>query len=389
MKELATLSKRKLKNGKEVYRIRWWENGKRRSETLGHCDRRRAERVLAEKARELESNAFVEPVPFSSFINMSLEMTRSQIRPSSTRLISQAGQRLVEIVGDKPISRITFSDAESFARYCAELGNRPATINRHIRSLKRLWNLAIRRGLTDDNPWRHIRQRKVAAQDWHWFTADELGRMTSASPDLYWHARIMAAFTAGLRRGEISNLTWRDLDFENLSIEISPKEPSDEVWGWQPKDTDRRIVPLTDELARILVTLQASQPDGHPYVAVPPERYRHIQRCRQLSQWGWPQEVLNNFARDFRRIVRAANVFDRATFHDLRRSAISNWLDRGVRPHEVRQLAGHASIQTTERYYVKVAKSAVDRARDASSQGLVRPDQTPSGPIELFQDRDC
>ena len=39
MKELATLSKRKLKNGKEVYRIRWWEDGTRRSETLGHCDR--------------------------------------------------------------------------------------------------------------------------------------------------------------------------------------------------------------------------------------------------------------------------------------------------------------------------------------------------------------
>jgi hypothetical protein len=49
MKEMTTLSKRSLKSGKELYRIPWWQNGKKRSETLGHCDRRWAERVLAEK----------------------------------------------------------------------------------------------------------------------------------------------------------------------------------------------------------------------------------------------------------------------------------------------------------------------------------------------------
>jgi hypothetical protein len=49
---------------------------------------------------------------------------------------------------------------------------------------------------------------------------------------------------------------------------------------------------------------------------------------------------------------------------------------------EVKELAGYPSIQTTEKYYVRADRSAVDRAREASeSESLCSP-QTQSGPIE-------
>ena len=39
-------------------------------------------------------------------------------------------------------------------------------------------------------------------------------------------------------------------------------------------------------------------------------------------------------------------------------------------PHEVQRLAGHASINTTMKYYVGIRESMLDRAREASVAAL-------------------
>ncbi len=39
-------------------------------------------------------------------------------------------------------------------------------------------------------------------------------------------------------------------------------------------------------------------------------------------------------------------------------------------PHEVKELAGHADINTTMNYYVGIRESLIDRARGASSAAL-------------------
>jgi hypothetical protein len=45
-------------------------------------------------------------------------------------------------------------------------------------------------------------------------------------------------------------------------------------------------------------------------------------------------------------------------------------LEEGLMPHEVKELAGHADINTTMNYYVGIRESLIDRARGASSAAL-------------------
>jgi integrase len=52
-------------------------------------------------------------------------------------------------------------------------------------------------------------------------------------------------------------------------------------------------------------------------------------------------EVANQFNKAYSRILGSAGIREKATFHDLRRSAITNWLYRGLSVHEVRELAVH------------------------------------------------
>ena len=58
------------------------------------------------------------------------------------------------------------------------------------------------------------------------------------------------------------------------------------------------------------------------------------------------------------------------TFHDLRATCITEWLENGMMPHEVQRLAGHASIDTTMNYYVGIREAMINRARQASSAAL-------------------
>jgi integrase len=171
----------------------------------------------------------------------------------------------------------------------------------------------------------------------------------------------------GMRRGELMNTTWRDIDFANMTIEVSPKKNRADTWEWHIKDTDRRTLPLTAKLVSRLAADQVSQPEGDPYVFVPMARYEVIQELRRSGQWSVDKgrSPLSKFCHHFNKIRKLAGI-ETGTFHDLRRTCLSNWVAQGLSLHEVKELAGHASIETTERFYLAVRKDVVDRARAAS-----------------------
>jgi hypothetical protein len=56
----------------------------------------------------------------------------------------------------------------------------------------------------------------------------------------------------------------------------------------------------------------------------------------------------------------------KCTFHDLRRSCITNWA-RHLPAHVVQKLAGHSDIKTTQVYYLAVQEDDLERARQVQS----------------------
>ena len=182
-----------------------------------------------------------------------------------------------------------------------------------------------------------------------------------------WEMRIRMCLGTGMRRGELLNTTWRDIDFARMTVDVSPKKDGMDTWEWHIKDTERRTLPLTAELVRLLVEHQMSQPEGCPYIFVPMARYERIQEYRRAGQWNVEKgrSPLSKFCHHFNKIRDLADIHT-GTFHDLRRTCLSNWIIQGLSLHEVRELAGHASIETTERFYLAVRRDVLDRARAAS-----------------------
>ena len=184
-----------------------------------------------------------------------------------------------------------------------------------------------------------------------------------------WDILILTALCTGMRRGELLNTTWRDVDFAGQKIHVSPKDDAEHTWEWRIKDADRRSVPLTDEVIQLLVEHQAAQLEGYPYVFVTPKRYDNIQKVRQLGKWTVRQGKcpLSNFRYQFLKIKEHAGI-DFGTFHDLRRTCITNWFAYGLSEFEVMIMAGHSSFETTRRFYLAVRNDIIERAGEASAE---------------------
>ena len=384
MKQLVRLRMRPSRDGSSfAYFIDYkGEDGKRRRVSLGHTDRQKAKRQQAQKERELRMG-IVEPqaLRLSDFVRDSLVKTGDQIRESTREEYWRTMRDFIRVIGDKDLQRVNLQDGECYRQACLDQGNRPATVVKKLKEIKGLFQTAVKRRQLDENPLAHIQMPKYSAKEVHIFTEAECNRIVRAAQDFVdqrrgkpvvrWDLLALMALCTGMRRGELLNCTWSDIDLAGQTLTVSPKEDTKETWVWLIKDCDRRTLPLTEEVVQMLVSHQAQQPEGHPYVFILPARYAYIQeKLRAKGKWRYSdsrQKPIAKFNVAFGRILGRAGI-DYATFHDLRRTTISNWLAKGLSEFEVMKLAGHANFSTTHKFYLRVRDDVIDRARKASTR---------------------
>jgi len=380
MKELVRLRTRPSRDGNAFkYFLDYKdESSKRRQVSLKHADRRKALRQRDQKERELRNSVVVpESMRLSEFLKQNLERTRGQVRENTLREHGFAMEHFIKTIGNIDYQCVKHSHGERFLQACLDKGNSAATAAKKLRHLKRLFQLAVERGQLDGNPLKYVFAPPSPRRKIYVYTSDECTRIIKAAKDLQigvpirWDLLIILSLVTAMRRGELLNTTWRDIDFGGKCIEVAPKEETVETWEWRIKDTHRRVLPLTNEVITLLLEHQAEQPNGYPYVFIPPIRYEAIQERRKQGTWTSRDGLypLNNFNRHFSHILGRAGI-RKGEFHDLRRTCLSNWLRNGMREYEVMALAGHSNFETTHKFYVAISQDLLDRARGASLQTL-------------------
>ena len=210
------------------------------------------------------------------------------------------------------------------------------------------------------NPFIKIKERKTTKKPIRYVTIEEYRELMGESRRLWWQALMSVAFCSGLRRNEILNLTWADIDFENHRIYIQAKKGTDDLLVWEPKDHENRVVPMSEETGLLLASMQAEAEESHPYIYISPKRLERIKQRRKDGRWNSRSEIINNLRTNFHRIRRRAGVAE-CTLHDLRRSAITNWAKK-LPIQVVQQLAGHSDIKTTRQYYLAVRQEDLQSA---------------------------
>lgn len=386
-KQLVRLWRRANKNGGYTIYLRFTDlNGRRRCESLGHSDERKAEKQRLSKEKELRMN-YCQPrsMRLQEFFEDSLRRTGDQIRESTVAEIRCTVKDFISVLGNIDFQSVTLQKAEYYRQSCLDRGNAKATVGKKLRHLKRLFQLAVNRKQIEENPFAHITMPKGKKKKIRVYSKDECHRILRAAKEyvaeqndesmVRWDLLILIALETGMRRGELLNLCWGDIDFEEQEIDVTSKQNTAETWEWLIKDSDERTVPLSKEANQLLIKLQQSRPTGYPYVFVPPARYDYIQNeHRAKGKWSLSSSrlrVLNNFRRQFGMILRRAGIRWNGTFHDLRRTVLSRWLlDQRLSEYEVMVLAGHTSFNTTHSFYLAIKKEHLAKARQVSEEGL-------------------
>lgn len=381
--QLVRLWKRPSKDGKSyTYYLRFYTaDNKPAIQSLGHADGRKAEKQRLAKEKELRMG-FCPPgaMRLSEFCKNCLDRSGDNLRESSKVEYRTGMKQLIKVIGNIDIRAISHSHGEKFRQACLDSGNRPHTIAKKIRQLKSMFQLGVNRNQLDENPFKNLKPPKTPTKTIiRTYTPEQCDRLIKEASGyqqdwlLEWDLVITVALTTGMRKSEILNTVWSDIDFKNMTITISPKQNTEYTWAWEVKDTDSRTLPLTEDVTKLLINLQGRRPEGYPYVFVSPTRFDRIQLARRnqsnKKKKNWSiqdanNSIVNNFT-DVFNVIRSRAGIEKGTFHDLRRTAITNWFYEGLEIIEVMRLAGHSKYDTTLKYYLSVKDNLIDKARRA------------------------
>ncbi len=166
------------------------------------------------------------------------------------------------------------------------------------------------------------------------------------------------AIATGLRKGELMGLDWDAVDFRNRVITVrrtSVKGP--EKVRTATKGAKVRHVPIPDDLMDMLREFKLS--GLHPTIVFPNKRG---------GRQGVDGRVFDDI---FKECARTAGIPDGLTFHGLRHTYGSHYVQRGGNVYTLQKVMGHESVNTTQ-LYAHLSEDAFGKDRQMMSGMLGR-----------------
>lgn len=390
--------------------LRWWgTNGKRFSESIGkvgemtkaQAETRRREKEVAMGSGRIRRNRPKE-MTLSQLFDFDAETVRGTIALNTAESIRHSARHAKKAWGEQTrISAIGPSHIARLKKHMLdELELSETTLAKTLRTLKAVFNRALKAGLIHENPFAGVRMPRTPSRTKRVFSIDETRAMRTAAQGSWWKLFIALAETTGFRKNELLNLQWRDIDFEHKLARITAKRAGIvehdgvryPVLAWHAKSHEERAVPLPDWVLTLLVEHRAAC-DASPYVFLSLDRLAAISNeIRAKGQLGPNYELANNLARNFDTIQKDARRmlasergieanklhWERGTIHDLRRT-YGTRMARVIPMHVLKEYMGHAKITTTQEYYLAAQTEDADRARRAmEAMEQTTPESTPA-----------
>lgn len=308
-------------------RTNWWcmdyrdSQGRRKQVKAGRT-KTMAEAILRKTLDEvsqakINGGKVIKPIQFDKFAEEYLVYSQSVKKFYSSRRDRTSIRNLNEVFSGKILTSITSKEIEKY-KMERRLIKKPATVNRELACLKNMFTKAIQWGYASFNPVKEIKLYKENNQRVRYLEPRER-ELLLACCGPYLRPIVLTALHTGMRRSEILNLKWSDVDFSRYLITVR-----------DTKNSEVRYIPMNETLTETLrnVTKNINSPyvflknNGHPY---------------------------KEFKESFTAVLKRAGI-ENLTFHDFRHDFASHLVMAGVDIKTVQELLGHKGLQMTLRY---------------------------------------
>jgi len=214
---------------------------------------------------------------------------------------------------------ITPLTIERFRKSKLREGRTKSTCNRYLALMKRMFNVAIQEGYAEENPVQKVKLYSEKDTLKERMLTEYEGRKLMESCSEALRPIVAVALNTGMRKAEILNLKWDQVDLKNRTIRVE-KTKSGKV----------RYIPLNDILFNELCRHRSDQ---SPFVFLNPETGK----------------AYLDMKKGFKAACRRAGI-EGLRFHDLRHTFATRLVAKGADIETIRDLLGHHSITVTQRY---------------------------------------
>jgi integrase len=217
---------------------------------------------------------------------------------------------------------VTMKKGDTFVTVDTGRTRSDASVNRELACLSHLFGKAVEWEMIDESPFRKMRGLffKENNKRTRFLAEEEIKKLLEVNYDglpPYLKPIVATAIYTGLRKGEILNLKWKDIDLEHGMIYVR-----------QNKQNRLQVKMINDDLMDILMKL----PVKGDYLF-------HDEEGKPIK----------DVKRSFQTALRRVGIED-FRFHDLRHTSCSHLTMRGAPIQAVQDHAGHSSIKMTMRY---------------------------------------
>ena len=325
------------------------------------------EQQLVKIQTELNSNTFIEPnkITVAQWLDRWLKTYKNDSLTQST-YISYKGiikNHVTPYIGGIRLQSLTLDILQDFFnKKTVEINERTKKplSTKTLKNMKTMLVTALKQAVISDiiakNPAEYITLPKIEPKEMRVLTRQEQMRLleTAKRSNSRYTILLYLALCTGMREGEISALTWNDIDFDRGIISVNKT-----LMRVQKKDgagTEIKITPPKSQksdrvipMQRFLITelkkyyariaaeklLVGSAYNNKMYVV-----------CNELGGFIEPRQIQKIF-----KTFTAAAELENVNFHALRHTFATRAVESGMDIKTLSTLLGHADIQTTLNRY--------------------------------------
>lgn len=306
---------------------KWQAQIRRRGQTQSRTFIQRADAQRWAKQTEIEADRKGLVTDFRSLERLTVSDVLSRF--IATIIPNRRGRQNESIILNAflrgPLAQVRLSDLtpDKMAAYRDQRLEtvRPATINRELGLIQHVIEVAIREWNVPlaFNPVKTIRKPRADRPRERRLTGDEWERLESGCHACRNHhvlPLIRFARETGMRRGEMLNARWRDVNWTESTLRIP-----------LTKNGEPRTIPLSTEAKAVLAALPNNQ-------SLDAKLFPLTDRSIALA---------------WKRLTKRTGIED-LHFHDLRHEAVSRFFERGLTVPEVALISGHKDPRMLFRY---------------------------------------
>jgi integrase len=252
---------------------------------------------------------------------------------------------ILPVLGDIPVEGITTQHLNDYVLHRLKLGRKTRTVDRELDILRSAFNWAASQDppLIIRNP---LIKFKIAAGKDEQVPAppnsEELSRILSFAPKHLSRAVIINYHTMCRPGGEITRITWSDVDFIANEIRII---------GARKGGPAVRYVPMSPELRSMMEEWRAEDENG-----LATTKKKNPPKIHNLTVVHHRYKPVVSLKRTWKETKEKAQIGRRIRLYDLRHAGITVALKAGADLKAISELAGHSRPDTTLRKYQHVSR---------------------------------